>query len=83
MQKFIYKPDEKIKCDVCGVEYVKQNKSHHEKTKRHTQEILKNKVEFGEKSYEKDFVKREDVRNYIKEIKNKILELEKFLKMDV
>jgi hypothetical protein len=35
---------EKIKCEICGYEYVKCNKSHHMKSKRHTEGIKDMKI---------------------------------------
>ncbi len=36
---------EKIKCEKCGVEYIKCNKSHHNKTKRHLDALKNEKIE--------------------------------------
>lgn len=62
---------EKIKCEVCEVVYTKCNKAHHEKTKRHQNAELKEKVES---------IKSKDTIKAINEIKKKAMdEIKKIL----
>jgi len=62
---------EKIKCEVCEVVYTKCNKAHHEKTKRHQNAELKEKMES---------IKSKDTIKAINEIKKKAMdEIKKIL----
>jgi hypothetical protein len=44
MKEYRKTHDEKIKCDVCGYQYSKINKSHHYKTNRHELADLRGKL---------------------------------------
>lgn len=76
---------EKIKCEVCEVVYTKCNKAHHEKTKRHQNAELKEKVKYIEmdeddkKNFGKEKKKEEEKvkKNMMKQLNKLKVEIEK------
>jgi hypothetical protein len=50
---------EKIKCEICGYEYVKCNRSHHMKSKRHMEGIKDMKIK---ELMDDKFIKKENIK---------------------
>jgi hypothetical protein len=77
------KLQEKIKCDLCGVEYMRCNKAHHEKSKKHKNiemgEKIK-KMERGDIVETDEEIEKKELIKIINDIKIKIDNLEKRIK---
>ncbi len=67
---------EKIKCEICGYEYVKCNKSHHNKTKRHLDALKDEKIRELSKveNMEKIKIKDKIIKDEIEKNKRKMEE---------